>query len=194
MFKGLKKLIRLVVAVFLIYVLYMVVLFLFPVKYSDVVEEYAQKSGVEKNLIYGIIKAQSGFDENALSNKGAIGLMQLKADTAKWCADKMGEPFEEQDLKDPRTNIKIGVWYLSYLKDELKSQDLAIIAYNAGISHVKKWIDDGKIDEKVSVPDNIPFEETRKYIKKVRLYEKVYMFIGKTQKIRSVVDEYTGVK
>lgn len=157
---------------------YVVFSSLFPVKYSEYVEKYSVRYNVEKNLIYGIIKAESGFDETAVSNKDAVGLMQIKEDTAKWCIDQMGEEIDIKNLSNPEINIKIGVWYFSYLKEQLKSDELAIVAYNAGITHVKEWLKDGLIDEKVSDPDKIPFKETKKYIKNVRIYKKVYSIMN----------------
>ncbi|MBQ2897781.1 MAG: lytic transglycosylase domain-containing protein [Clostridia bacterium] len=192
MFKGLKKLLGLIVIVFLIYTAYQIFFSFFPVKYQDYIEMYAEDNNIEKNLVYGIINAESGFDTNAISPKGAVGLMQLKKDTAKWCAQKMGEPFDETKLIDAQTNIKIGTWYFAYLKNELGTENLAIIAYNAGITHAKEWLKEGIIDDNVSNPDNIPFEETKKYIRKVKVYTKIYSFIEKIQEIQSAVKEFTG--
>lgn len=192
MFKGLKKLIGLIIFVFLIYIAYQTFLSLFPIKYEEHVKKYSALYNVEKNLIYGIINAESGFDFSAVSSKNAMGLMQIKEDTAKWCAQKMGEEFKEEDLKDPETNIRFGTWYFSYLKNELGTESLAIIAYNAGITHVKEWLKNGVVDKEVSNPDSIPFEETRKYIRKVKVYTKIYSLIEKTQEIQSAVKEFTG--
>lgn len=188
MFKGIKRLIRLVFFVLAVHFLIQAAGFLFPIKYNETVEKYAKKNNIEVNLVYGIINAESRFNSGAISNKGARGLMQIKKDTALWCFDKMGETSGAVDLLDPETNIKIGTWYFTYLKDELGSEELAIIAYNAGISNVKKWLDEGIVDIRVTNPDNIPFEETRKYIKKVVFYSDVYETIIKitdiTEKIK----------
>lgn len=178
MFKGIKKLVKFAVFVFVIYLAVQTVEYLFPVKYNETAEKYANTNNLEINLVYGIINAESSFDHNAVSKKGAEGLMQIKKDTADWCLNQMGEPEAEFDLKDPGTNIKIGTWYLAYLKNELGSEELAIIAYNAGISNVKKWLEEGIVDVSVTNPDNIPFEETKNYIKKVKFYKKVYNIIG----------------
>lgn len=173
---------------FVIYVVFQAVLLFFPVRYEEHIEKYAQFNNIEKSLVCGIINAESRFDSNAVSSKGAVGLMQLKEDTALWCAKKMGfAEFEVSLLDDPETNIKIGTWYFSYLRDELGTEELAIIAYNAGITHIREWLDEGLIDETVTNADNIPFEETKNYIKKVRLYTKVYNVIDKTNEISSTV-------
>jgi len=194
LFKGLKRLVKLIILVLGIYVAIQAVMMLFPLKYEDAVERNAQANNLEKSLVYGIINAESRFDKDAVSKRGAVGLMQVKEDTALWCAEKMehmcsGDP----DLKNPDTNIEIGTWYFSYLKHELGTQELAIIAYNAGISHVKEWLEEGLIDEKVSSPDNIPFEETRKYIKKVKIYTGIYRVINKAKDILPVVKDLGGI-
>lgn len=179
MFKGIKRLLGLVIFAFAVYFLIQAIGYLFPIKYNETAEKYANANGLDVCLVYGIINAESRFDSDAVSNKNAEGLMQIKKDTALWCLDKMGEESKDVDLLDPETNIKIGTWYFAYLKEELGSEELAIIAYNAGISNVKKWVNDGIVDDKVTDPDNIPFDETRLYIKKVTLYRKVYEIIGK---------------
>lgn len=189
MFKALKRFIRLVIFVFVIYIAFQAVSVLFPVKHEQYVEKYAAASSLEKNLVYGIINAESRFNSEAVSAKGAIGLMQIKEDTALWCAEKMGyNDFDVSDLKEPETNIKIGTWYFSYLKEQLGTEELAIASYNAGITHVKQWLEDGIIDEEITNPDSIPFEETKKYIKKVKLYEKIYEILDRINEFSSTVE------
>ena len=118
---------------------------LFPIKYSEFIDKYSAEYGVDRSLVYAIIKAESGFDENAESEKGAMGLMQLTEETALWCGEKMGLELSTEEIKNPETNIKIGVWYFKYLLDVTNSKEIAIISYNAGINKVKEWIEDGKI-------------------------------------------------
>ena len=187
MVKGIKRLLRLVLFVAAIYFLVQLVGFLFPVRYNETAEKYSKVNNLEINLVYGIINAESRFNSSAISGKDAEGLMQIKKDTAIWCLDQMGEDNKEIDLLDPETNIKIGTWYFAYLKQELGSEELAVIAYNAGISNVKNWLDEGIVDSRVTNPDNIPFAETKKYIKKVRIYRKVYEIIGKVTEFKDKI-------
>lgn len=184
MLKKVKRLLALVVFVAVIYIAVQAVGVLFPVKYNETAKKHANANDIELNLVYGIINAESRFNSDAVSSKGAQGLMQIKNDTALWCMDKMGEYNADINLLDPETNIKIGTWYFAYLKKELGSEELAIIAYNAGISNIQKWLSEGIVDTYVTNPDNIPFAETRKYIKKVKFYQKVYEIIEK-------ITEYT---
>ena len=148
---------------------------LFPIKYSEFIDKYSAEYGVDRSLVYAIIKAESGFDENAESEKGAMGLMQLTEETALWCGEKMGLELSTEEIKNPETNIKIGVWYFKYLLDVTNSKEIAIISYNAGINKVKEWIEDGKITADSLKVNSIPYEETKNYIKKVLLYEQIYI-------------------
>ena len=148
---------------------------IFPVRYIEYIEKYSAEYGVDKSLIYGLIKAESGFDEKAQSNKGATGLMQLTEETALWCGEKMGLTLSTEDIKDPETNIRIGTWYFSYLLDVTNSKELAIISYNAGVNKVREWVEDGIITEEGMNFNAIPYEETKNYIKKVLIYEQIYI-------------------
>lgn len=115
------------------------------------VRRYAHEYGLQENLIYGVIKAESGFDPNAVSKKGARGLMQLMPGTAA--------EMQVGDIFDPAQNIAGGVQYLARLV-ELFNGDLtlALAAYNAGPTAVQKY---------KGVP---PFKETKAYVKKVFAY------------------------
>jgi soluble lytic murein transglycosylase len=143
-----------------------------PLKYVSFISTACEKYNVDKALVFSIVKAESGFNEKAHSNKGAKGLMQLTDETASWCAEKMG--LNDFDIYDPETNINIGVWYISYLSEKTNSKDLTIISYNAGINKVNSWIDEGLVDREIKNENNIPYPETKKYLQKVRIYEKLY--------------------
>lgn len=151
--------------------------FFLPVKYEQEIKYACREFGMEKELVYALIKTESNFKEDALSGKGAKGLMQLQEETAVWCAEKMGfEVFDVENIFDPETNIRIGVWYISYLIDELGSEDLAIIAYNAGINRVREWKKEGLVSEKIHEDNQIPYPETKQYIKKVKYYRDLYSY------------------
>ncbi len=173
-----KKYFKSLILVILIILLsVLIVKRLFPVKYGEYIDSYCQEYGVDKSLVLAIIKAESGFDENAQSQAGAKGLMQLTEETALWCGERMGLSLMTDDIKKPETNIRLGIWYLSYLKKATASEDIAIISYNAGINKVKEWIDGKVIDEKKVDFDKIPYEETKNYIKKVHLYKQIYSIL-----------------
>ena len=173
-----KKLTGIFFVVLFLGVLFMHFVNLFlPVEYEQEIKYACREFGVEKELVYALVKTESNFDKAALSNKGAKGLMQIKDETALWCAEKMGlETFNSEKIYDPETNIRIGVWYISYLIDETGSEDLAIIAYNAGINRVKEWQRDGLVSEEIGEENKIPYPETKKYLKKVKYYKELYSY------------------
>ena len=147
--------------------------FIYPLKYTGYVEKYSEEYGIDKYFIYALIKAESNFDQDANSSKGAIGLMQLMENTANETSEKIG--VEDVDLYDEETNIRIGTKYISDLIDLYEGNiNLAIIAYNAGTGNVNKWIKEGVIEKDGSNLDNVPFKETRDYAKKILLNYKFY--------------------
>ena len=145
---------------------------LFPIEYETEVADASEAFGVDKATIYSIINIESHFNKNAVSNKGAVGLMQLLPSTAKEFARKL--QLEEYDLENPRDNISIGTAYFSYLKNKFKDEKLALCAYNAGSANVIVWMKKYSADG-VKL-DKIPFPETENYIKK---FEQNYKFYSK---------------
>ncbi len=145
-----------------------------PHQYAQYVEKYAQENAVPTELVYGVIKAESNFKSDAVSNKGAVGLMQLMPDTYAWLCGKKGDENVDPDLLYiPETNIKYGTYYLSTLYTQFGNWENALAAYNAGPSRVKQWIEEYGCDER-GVLKNIPFEETSKYVKKVLKEKETY--------------------
>ena len=149
---------------------------LYPLKYESSIVEYSQKYNLDKYLVMGVISAESRFSEDAVSSKSAKGLMQLKDDTAYWCAEKYGI---EGEIYEAEVNIEIGCAYLRYLLD-LFGQDTenALAAYNAGQGNVKKWLADERYSNDGENLHTIPFAETREYVerveKRMKIYSKLY--------------------
>ncbi len=149
--------------------------YIFPLEYSEIIEQCATNNNLEKSLIYAVIKAESNFKSDATSHKNAVGLMQITKETGEWSAEKTGiKDYEHRMLVNPEINIKIGTWYLSYLISELNNEDYAVMAYNAGINNVKKWVNNGTININNETYTDIPFGETKKYIFKVKIYKRIY--------------------
>ena len=121
-------------------------------------QEASRTHGVDYALLQALIATESGFDPVAVSPKGAVGLMQLMPDTARryGVAGDSKNPVEKK-LTDPRTNIKAGTKYLSYLLDLFPGQlELALAAYNAGEGAVQR------------AGNKIPnYKETQNYVKTV---------------------------
>ena len=153
--------------------------FLYPRKYSVYVEKYSKEYNLDENFVYSIIKAESKFNPNALSHKGAKGLMQIADITRDWAIVEL-DLEKDIDIYDPETNIMIGCWYLNHLYKEFGDTDLVIAAYNGGSGNVSKWLADEKYSEDGEKLHIIPFDETDKYVKKVnRNYEQYNKIYGK---------------
>ena len=151
-----------------------------PTEYQGYVTSYSIEYGVPENLVYAVIKTESGFDSSAVSDAGAIGLMQMMPDTFTWLTnDILRDRLAQGMLYDPETSIKYGVYYLSSLYSKYNNWDTALAAYNAGPGNVDDWLADEKYDKNQDgVLDKIPFKETNNYVKKVNraleAYDKLY--------------------
>lgn len=152
---------------------------IYPLKYSEYVEKYAKEYDIDPYLIFAIIKAESNFDENAKSTSNAVGLMQIMENTAIETANKMDLNVTEKELFNPELNIRVGLKYFcNLLKKYNDNYYLAIIAYNAGIGNVDKWLEEGVIKKDASDIENVPFKETNNYVRKIlrdyEIYTKLY--------------------
>jgi len=124
-------------------------------EFDPIISSLCSEYGVDRSLVKAVIHAESGYNPNAVSPKGAKGLMQLMPKTAQGL--KVGNSF------DPKDNIRGGIKYLRFLLDTFKGDvTLTLAAYNAGLSRVSQY---------GGVP---PFEETRNYISRVLSYQKTY--------------------
>ena len=149
----------------------------YPFLHRELVYKYALENDLSPFLIAGIIKVESGFKKDALSPKGAMGLMQIMPKTGRWAAEKINYHgyLEDNVLNDPETNIKLGAWYLSFLQHEFYDNEiLYLAAYNGGLGNVKQWMAKYGWDRDFSDIEQIPFPETRNYVKKVLYYKKQY--------------------
>jgi len=104
---------------------------------------------------------------DARSGVGASGLMQIMPNTARWTAKKIGLTYSHDMITDRDTNLKLGTQYLRLVLDDFEgSQVLAAAAYNAGPSRSRRWRE-GPFLEAAAWAENVPFTETRDYVKKV---------------------------
>lgn len=163
-------------AALLLYRFYVIPNVLYPVKYSDYVDRYAQEYMLDKKTVYAVIKAESGFDPSDRSHTGARGLMQIMPETGQWAAEVMGlGGYEPDKLYEPETNIHIGCWYLRYLLDMYDDNlPTALAAYNAGLGNVSKWLGNPDYSSDGSSLDNVPYKETDGYVKKTLDYMDKY--------------------
>ncbi|MBQ0125470.1 MAG: lytic transglycosylase domain-containing protein [Clostridiales bacterium] len=146
-------------------------------KYTEYVESAAEEFGVDENLIYAIIKAESNFDKDAFSVAGAVGLMQLVPDTyMKDIRTFLGIPGGEEMLREPEVNIRAGTYYFSHWLNYFGSVRSALCAYNAGIGRTLAWLENTEMcdfDGELLV-ETIPYYETRMYISRVEYYYEMY--------------------
>lgn len=160
----------------------------FPLKYSENIIKYSKEYNLDPFLVAAVIKTESNFDEGAKSNKNAYGLMQITPDTAEWAAEKMNiNSFKTEMLYNPDFNIRMGCWYLNNLKEEFNdNNELVLAAYNGGRGNVQKWLKSAEHSVDGKNLHYIPFKETDKYIKKVKVNYNIYKYLYKEDNIGKV--------
>ena len=130
-----------------------------PAEFEQLIKTCSSKYGVNPCLVKAVIHAESGYNPNAVSSKGASGLMQLMPATAR--------SLKVADRFNPKDNVEGGVKYLRFLLDTFRGDvSLAVAAYNAGLGSVAKY---------GGIP---PYNETRTYVTRVLSYMKSYQESG----------------
>ncbi|MDQ0164158.1 soluble lytic murein transglycosylase [Bacillus horti] len=145
---------------------------MYPIQYTQEVEEAATYYGVDPYLVLSVVQIESKFKQDIFSKKGAAGLMQLMPETAQWVNEESGlNKHPNSYIDDARSNILLGTWYISYLLQKYDNDHVkAIVAYNAGQGHVDRWLSEGVWDGTEHRLDQIPFGETRHYASRVLYY------------------------
>lgn len=148
----------------------------YPKKHELIVAAASKKYGVPEEIIYAVIKTESDFDKGAESDAGACGLMQLMPETF---TDMTGIRNPSKTvMKDASSNINAGTKYLAYLYERYENWNTAFAAYNAGLGNVDKWLDDARYSSDGITLDDIPFTETRNYVRRVNTaldaYKRLY--------------------
>ncbi len=147
----------------------------FPVLYDDLLDKYADKRGLDRAWVYGLVRAESAFIEDAESPAGALGLMQVLPGTGKMTAARIGlKNFNRHKLRQAETNIPIGSAYLRQMLDKFDgSMLLATAAYNAGPRRVARWRPAACMEPDLWIAQ-IPFTETRQYVRRVFYFANIY--------------------
>ncbi len=152
----------------------------FPKGFEERVKFFSQKYTLDEFLVYSVIREESHFDKEAVSVSDARGLMQLLPSTALEAAPKAGlSSFETSQLFSPDTNLNLGCYYLSWLLEIFKGNfAVSLAGYNGGPTSAKVWYEkNGSLDIDEFV-EEIPFEQSRNYVKKIlrsyAAYEAVY--------------------
>lgn len=166
----------------------------YPDSYDDIVADCSERYGVPRDIVFAVIYTESRFNPDAVSPKGACGLMQLMPDTFDWMYEKLRRKAEtdmggadelsyddaaklKNDILNPETNISCGTYLLCILYSEFQDWDTAFAAYNAGIGRVRGWLKDERYSNDGRLCD-IPISETEQYVKRVNrardIYKKLY--------------------
>jgi soluble lytic murein transglycosylase len=160
----------------------------YPMPLRQTVLSRSREIELDPAYVYGLMRQESRFVMSARSGVGASGLMQIMPATARWTAKKIGmTQYSPDQLSDETTNIALGTAYLKLVLDEFEGQmALAAGAYNAGPSRVRFW----RIGPLMEAPiwiENIPFSETRDYVKKVLANTAMYatLISGSPQSLKA---------
>jgi soluble lytic murein transglycosylase len=139
-----------------------------PLAHQDIIRQQAADKHLDPALIAAVIYAETKFDART-SPTGALGLMQIEPQTAEFLARRSGATtFTVADLGTPQVNIAYGSYYLRYLIDRYSGDVmLALAAYNAGQTNVDQWAANARSSGGALTVDQIPFSETRAYVRKV---------------------------
>ena len=145
----------------------------FPTPFRAQVVARSRDIGLDAAYVYGLIRQESRFITDARSSVGASGLMQVMPGTAKVVAKRLGIDYRPDMLTDRDANLMLGTSYLKLVLDDFGgSEAMAAAAYNAGPGRPRRWRE-GPVLEPAVWAENVPFSETRDYVKKVlsnRLY------------------------
>lgn len=151
----------------------------YPLPFQEVIYREARTYHLDPLLVAAVIHTESKFNPGAVSEKGARGLMQLMPETARWGAAQLRlGSLKDEDLFNPELNIKLGCWYLSQLAREFNGDMVIVLAaYNGGSGNVREWLRKEKWSGQHSTIDDIPFPETRAYIKKTLKAYEIYQIL-----------------
>jgi len=164
----------------------------YPLPWQPSFERYAAAARIPANWAYGIARSESLFMRDLRSSAGAIGVMQLMPATGREVARTISLPYSGLDtLTDPENNIRLGTSYLASMMDRYAgNRVLATAAYNAGPRRVDAWLPvQGDVDARIWI-ENIPYNETRSYVRRVLAAETIFHWrlTGDTRRLSETLD------
>ena len=179
MSKSLKKVFELSFVIIAIIAVFIIVFMYYYVRrnkddYCLIVSEAVKNTELTDSLIFAVIAAESGFDKNAVSAKNAKGLMQLTDETFSFVSRSYSLGYTEKDVFNVEANVTAGTMYLDYLYKKFGDLGVAIAAYNAGEGNVSLWLKDKRYSGSGVVLDEIPFAETKYYVKRVLFFKRIF--------------------
>ena len=145
---------------------------IYPLRYEETIREASEANSLEPAFVAGVVYTESRFRPDVESHREAYGLMQLLPQTAHFIQDKSGI---RGNYRDPKVNLKLGAWYLGYLQERYRGDErLMLAAYNSGEGTVDSWVSQEGFD----IAKDIPYKETRAYVKNTlearQTYQELY--------------------
>lgn len=156
---------------------------IYPIWYVEEIKSSALEYQLDPLLIAAIIRVESNYKHEAVSSKGALGIMQIMPETAEWILEKenFGELTVEEIGQDAKAGIRMGSWYVQDLNRQFKGNlFVSLAAYNAGPGKVRQWLEKGVWDGQEETLRDIPYGETRHYVQRVMYYYKKYQKVYDT--------------
>jgi soluble lytic murein transglycosylase len=158
----------------------------YPFAYARLVEKFSRETGMDEDLLYGLIRTESLFIPDAVSRSGAVGLTQLMPETAREMAQvlaRSGGPnyFTEEglDLNRPALNINLGALYFQRLKERMNSTLLALLSYNGGMNRIRRWRNARSALNDALFLESVDYAETRDYGRQVMAAAAIYRCLNK---------------
>jgi soluble lytic murein transglycosylase len=140
----------------------------YPFLYYNLIQKWSEKNELNPLLVTALMRQESRFEQKIRSSAGAVGLMQVLPDTAKWIAPQIKADSKKIDLENPDYNIMMGTWYLVHTHEQYGDNSmLAIASYNAGPGNVAKWLKTLPTQNPDEFVETIPFDETKNYVRQV---------------------------
>ena len=155
------------------------IIFLHPLKYENDIKKVCTKFEISVPLFCSLIDTESGFNPNAKSSAGAVGLTQILPSTAQYICTKNNLDFSNFDLYNPADNLYLGAMYLNYLFNKFDDTYTALAAYNAGETVVRNWLSNKQYSLDKTTLYNIPYNETKNYVIKIKNNQKIYLKLYK---------------
>ncbi len=165
----------------------------YPKGYAALLEPLASASGIPFHFLYGMVREESFFDAEVVSSAGAVGLTQLMPGTAEAVGRtlRMAAP----DLRDPATNLAIGVRHLQNLLHSVGGEDVkALLAYNAGLSRLRQWERAGSSLPDDLLVESVPIAETRGYVRKIFVSSVMYAYLYGDEDPRAAALSFFGIR
>jgi soluble lytic murein transglycosylase len=139
----------------------------YPTRHAVLVERYAAEYDLPPALLYAVIRTESGFEPDAVSSAGALGLTQITPETFEWLQWKAHETLPVESLRKPEVSVRYGAMFLHILRKEFGVTETALAAYHAGRTRVNGWLSSKKYSADGRTLKNIPVPETAHYVRKV---------------------------